>query len=362
MAVVLPNGVFFRGGVERDLRRELVGRDLVEAVIELPKDLFYGAGIPACYLVINRSKPAERTRRILFVDASQLCERVEAKNVLRDGDVTRIANAFSAFEDQDGFAAVVDRDEIERLDYTLGVRRYVKSSLREGGSGVDVDTALAAYRVARSSRLELEARLERLIATLADEDELTPVALEDIAEMDVEKVTITKTGVYRIAGVKIAGEGLFAREDLLGEDTSYPKLHRLRAGQLVYRKLTAWEGPITVVTPEFEGYFVSPEFPTFTLDRARVDPEFMALLCRDRAFHLDMRSLATGTAERRNRLKPEDLLQIEIELPSLQRQRTVAALARLGVALRQEATTAEAVAIAARSHDSEPPRDAPGTV
>jgi type I restriction enzyme M protein len=72
MAVVLPNGVFFRGGAELALRKDLVDADLVEAVIQLPKDMFFGAGIPACYLVANQAKGPSRAGRVLFVDATSV--------------------------------------------------------------------------------------------------------------------------------------------------------------------------------------------------------------------------------------------------------------------------------------------------
>jgi type I restriction enzyme S subunit len=178
------------------------------------------------------------------------------------------------------------------------------------------------------------------------------VPLGEVVALDVVKVAVDPSQRYRIAGVKIAGEGLFAREELRGADTTYPKLHQLRAGQLVYRKLTAWEGPITVVPPNFDGYFVSPEFPTFTPDSQQIDSGYLALLCRDPRFHLDMRALCTGTAERRNRLKPADLLTIAVALPSLENQREIVAaghaLEQLVEATRAEAAAAIALFVAAR--------------
>lgn len=154
-----------------------------------------------------------------------------------------------------------------------------------------------------------------------------PVLLGEVVELDLDKVTVEPASLYRTAGVKIAGEGLFARDELLGEATAYTKLNRLRADQLVYRKLTAWEGPITVVPAEYDGFFVSPEFPTFTLDRDLIEPGFLRLLCQDPHFHLEMRALCIGTAERRGRLGPEDLLSIEIMLPSLGEQQSIVSAA-----------------------------------
>jgi type I restriction enzyme S subunit len=137
-------------------------------------------------------------------------------------------------------------------------------------------------------------------------------------ELDIERVSVVPDQSYDIAGVLIAGRGLFRRGTIQGSQTTYPTLHRLRTGQLVYRKLTAWEGPITVVSPEFAGAFVSSEFPTFSLDQTRVLPEFLRFVCQRTTFHDEMRLRSTGTAERRNRL------DIEIELPPLAEQRRIA--------------------------------------
>jgi type I restriction enzyme S subunit len=174
------------------------------------------------------------------------------------------------------------------------------------------------------------------------------VKLAAVARLDVERMSVVAEDEYSVAGVLIAGRGLFWRETIKGSATNYEKLHRLRAGQLVYRKLTAWEGPITVVPPEFDGAFVSPEFPTFTLDRSQLLPEFMRFTCRQPSFHKEMRARSTGTAERRNRLKPADLLDVEIDLPPLEEQQRVAAAISVEAALLHEAEMAVAVAAATR--------------
>jgi type I restriction enzyme S subunit len=177
------------------------------------------------------------------------------------------------------------------------------------------------------------------------------VPLGDVLELDIDRVRVTPEASYEIAGVLIAGRGLFRRESILGSQTTYPTLHRLRAGQLVYRKLTAWEGPITVVTPDFAGTFVSSEFPTFTPDETRLLPDFLRVVCQRPTFHEEMRLRSTGTAERRNRLKPDDLLDIEIELPALPDQRRIAEAVAVvdklieSYALEQDAATALLVAM-----------------
>lgn len=149
------------------------------------------------------------------------------------------------------------------------------------------------------------------------------VPLGDVARLDIEKVPVVPGTTYRIAGVLNAGQGMLRRDSIDGSETNYPALHRLRAGQLVMRKLTAWEGPITVVPEEYDGYVVSTEFPTFSLDAGQLLPGYMRLLCQQPTFWERMREGSTGTVQRRKRVNPSQLLQIEVLLPPCQEQRRV---------------------------------------
>jgi type I restriction enzyme M protein len=164
MAVVLPNGALFRGAGEQAVRKELIDEDIVEAVIQLPKDMFYGAGIPACYLIVNKAKPSARADRVQFVDASQCFERRDSKNVLADDDIERIVGAVRDDDDQEGFSVWVARDDIAAQRYSLLVRRYIRT-----GSTVDVmpvADAIAALDRARTERAKADAELERLLEHL----------------------------------------------------------------------------------------------------------------------------------------------------------------------------------------------------
>lgn len=154
------------------------------------------------------------------------------------------------------------------------------------------------------------------------------VLLGDVARLDCDRVPVEPESRYDMAGVLNAGQGLFAREPIRGVETNYPVLHRLHASQLVMRKLTAWEGPITVVPSKFEGYFVSTEFPTFSLDLAHLDPRFMRLLCGSPSFWEQLRLRSTGTVQRRKRVAPRDLLSVPLLLPPLLEQRRIVDLVR----------------------------------
>ncbi len=110
------------------------------------------------------------------------------------------------------------------------------------------------------------------------------------------------------------------------------------------RKLTAWEGPVAVVPPEFDGYVASPEFPTFTVDTARLDLSFASILCRQPAFWAALADRATGSVQRRKRVSPQRLLDVPIVLPPLTEQHRLADLLKAC-----DEATAKASALAGRA-------------
>ena len=127
----------------------------------------------------------------------------------------------------------------------------------------------------------------------------------------------------------------------------------LRADQVVMRKLTAWEGPIAVVPAEFDGFVVSGEFPTFTLTSELV-PGWMRHVCRSRRLWAEMKNRVSGTVQRRKRLNPEQLLQIELPIPPREVQaRIVEVLDAVEdhiTALEVEASALAAVVRCRRAH------------
>jgi type I restriction enzyme M protein len=130
MATVMPHGVLFRGSVEKEIRKGIVEDDLLEAVIGLPPNLFYGTGIPACILVCRAkgAKPDERRDRVFFINADAEYHAGRAQNYLRAEHIEKITAAFDAFEDIPGYAALVSREELKSNDWNLNVRRYADNA------------------------------------------------------------------------------------------------------------------------------------------------------------------------------------------------------------------------------------------
>ncbi len=164
LGVVMPHGVLFRGSSEGDIRKGLLEDDLFEAVIGLPTNLFYGTGIPAAILVLNRNKSKEREGKVLFIDASREFEEGSNQNYLRDQDVQKIAKTFHAYKDVDRYARVVDLDEIQRNDSNLNISRYVDTA--EAEERIDVALAVEKLRELEAERAQAETKMNAFLEEL----------------------------------------------------------------------------------------------------------------------------------------------------------------------------------------------------
>jgi type I restriction enzyme M protein len=128
MGVVVPHGVLFRGGQEGEIRKGILEDDLVEAVIGLPSGLFYGTGIPAALLILNKNKEAERRGNVLFINAELDYQEGKNQNMLRDQDIEKVVGAFDAYNEIKRFSRVVPLEEIREKDHNLNIRRYADTS------------------------------------------------------------------------------------------------------------------------------------------------------------------------------------------------------------------------------------------
>lgn len=128
MGVVMPHGVLFRGSSEKAIRQGILNDDLLEAVIGLPAGLFYGTGIPACLLIINKNKPAERKGKVLFINSELEYQEGKNQNSLRPQDIAKIVQTFEDFADVRRYSKVFTLAEIAENDYNLNIRRYADTS------------------------------------------------------------------------------------------------------------------------------------------------------------------------------------------------------------------------------------------
>lgn len=152
--VVMPHGVLFRGGAEGKIREGLLKDDLVEAVIGLPTNLFYGAGIPAALLLLNRNKAEHQKNKVFILDGSKDYQEGRNQNMLRDEDIQKIVVAYDAWEDQDKYCRVVGMDEVEENDYNLNIASYIDSTEEE--EEIDVQEALNELKALEIQRQNIE--------------------------------------------------------------------------------------------------------------------------------------------------------------------------------------------------------------
>lgn len=170
-AVILPHGVLFRGNTEADIRRKLVQQGVIKGIIGLPPNLFFGTGIPACVIVLDKEQAAAR-RGIFMIDASRGFMKDGNKNRLRGRDIHQIVDAFRRQTDTPGYARLVPFSEIEQNDYNLNIPRYIDGSepedrhdltahLHGGIPQRDIDALGDYWRVLPALRDDLFAPAER---------------------------------------------------------------------------------------------------------------------------------------------------------------------------------------------------------
>lgn len=149
------------------------------------------------------------------------------------------------------------------------------------------------------------------------------VALGEALVRAGSKTRVEPDELYATVGVYSFGKGLFKRESVRGVKTTYREFSRLRVGQFVYSRLFAWEGALAVVEPKFDGLWVSPEFPVFDIAPG-ARSEYMSWLCRWPQLWDDLRDAAAGMGLRRQRVRPERLLEVRVPLPDPDEQTRVA--------------------------------------
>jgi type I restriction enzyme M protein len=164
MAVVLPQGALFRKGAEGRIRQALVSEDLVEAVIGLAPNIFYGTGLAPAVVIIRRTKPDERKQKVMVIDASTLFRKGRAQNFLDLEHAQRIVTWVHAFADVEDHARVVSLAEIESEDWTLNISRYVLPSI-----GEEIPPLPAAIAQLKRALAEAHGAEDRLREVLIEE-------------------------------------------------------------------------------------------------------------------------------------------------------------------------------------------------
>jgi len=203
VCTVMPHGVLFRGGAEKEIRTGLIQDDLLEAVIGLTPNLFYGTGIPACILVLRAkgAKPAERRGKVLFVNADAEYRAGRAQSYLDPEHIQKIVEAYRRFEDIPSFAAVVNHEDLSANAFNLNIRSYADNAPPSEPHDV------RAYMLGGVPKAEVEAKRD-----LFEAHGLNPMTL--FVERDQKYLDFAPsiTSKSEIGNVIEADLGVLARE------------------------------------------------------------------------------------------------------------------------------------------------------
>lgn len=157
-AILLPHGVLFRGGSEETIRKYLIEKlNVIDAIIGLPANLFFGTGIPVCVLVLKNERGSNKNN-ILFIDASKEFESGKNQNILRDSDIDKIVETYEKRVDVDKYAHVASIDEIAENGFNLNIPRYVDTFEKE--PEIDLAQVTAEIRQLQKEIKEIDAQLK----------------------------------------------------------------------------------------------------------------------------------------------------------------------------------------------------------
>lgn len=168
-AIVASQGVLFRGSVERKIRENMIlgdekngiQGDIIEAIIALPSAIFYGTPIPGCILVLNKNKPNERRKKILFYYAAHEDDYFAQpnRNILREEDIEKITNALDNYKDIEKKCHIADLKELKENEYNLNVQRYVDIS--ESEEEIDIQDITNELKKLKKEREEFEIKIDQ---------------------------------------------------------------------------------------------------------------------------------------------------------------------------------------------------------
>lgn len=161
MTVVLPHGALFRKNSEGKIRKELLEQDLLEAVIGIGPNIFYGTQLAACVMVFKHKKEAHKKDKVLFIDASDQIRVGRAQNFLEPKNVQQIFDWYTNYKDVENYAKVVDMAEMEENDFNLNIPLYVEKIIEDNLPSVD--EALTDLKTAWNESLKAEEKFKSIL-------------------------------------------------------------------------------------------------------------------------------------------------------------------------------------------------------
>ncbi|MFW9780135.1 MAG: N-6 DNA methylase [Candidatus Heimdallarchaeota archaeon] len=171
LGIILPHGVLFRGGAERKIRKSLVEEDLIEAIVGLPPNLFYGTSIPACILILDKSKPPNRKFKIQFINAFSLYDARPSQNKLSLKHIEKIMETYSSQSEYPQFSRMVSIKEIRDMMYNLNISLYVDISTPD--PQIDVQEIWQGFHLLENVRQSQIEQVQKVIEQVSESSSLS---------------------------------------------------------------------------------------------------------------------------------------------------------------------------------------------
>jgi type I restriction enzyme M protein len=157
----LPHGALFRKGAEGKIRHALIEQDLLEAVIGLGPNIFYGTQLAACVMVFKQNKAPEKKHKVLFIDASDRIRVGRAQNFLEPAHVKQIYDWYHAYNDVENYVKVSTIDDLKENDYNLNIPLYVEKIIEDNLPSVE--EALSDLKIAWQASLQAEEKFKTIL-------------------------------------------------------------------------------------------------------------------------------------------------------------------------------------------------------
>jgi type I restriction enzyme M protein len=161
MTVVLPHGALFRKGAEGKIRQALLEQDMLEAVIGLGGNIFYGTQLAACLMVFKKVKDADKKGKVLFIDASEQVRVGRAQSYLEPEHVNQIFEWFNNFDDVENYVKVASKEDLKENNYNLNILLYVEKIIEDNLPSVE--EALSDLKTSWNDSLEAEDNFKKIL-------------------------------------------------------------------------------------------------------------------------------------------------------------------------------------------------------
>lgn len=300
-ALVVPHGALFRGATEGKIREQIIKEDIIEAVIGLPANLFYGTGIPTAILIINKNKKEELKNKILIINAEEGFEKGRVKNALRQEDMEKIIRTYLNLNEVEGYSTLVDVFDIQQNDWNLLPLRYFDR--------VEVETDIGKVKVHKDRYGQL---IRKNLGEIADVQRGINVSKDEFEEINPSHYLINLSNVDK--------NGNIVLEDIRGVKLSPKKAkeYELVPGDiLISSRGTALK--VTVIGEMDLPLVFSSNFTRIKLyDNQKYSPSFIKIFLEGPIGQYYLKAFQTGTVV--TVLSTKDIASITIPEVPFERQ------------------------------------------